>query len=71
MLDEFKNVLKKKSQDGELKIGKPGYIDMINKIQEMIDNGYAVVDIMLAVGEQFDRDEANLIINEAREIGIL
>ena len=71
MLNEFKNVLKKKSQDEELKIGKPGYIEMIDTIQEMVDNGYSVVDIMLAVGEKFDREEATLIMNEAREIGIL
>ena len=51
--------------------GESGYIDIMSAIQEMLANGYGVVDIMLSIGERFDKAKATAVLEDARARGIL
>jgi hypothetical protein len=51
--------------------GESGYIDIMDAIQQMVENGYGVVDIMLSIGEQFDKAKATQVLEDARARGIL
>ena len=53
------------------RFGESGYIDIMEAIQQMVDNGYGVVDIMLSIGEQFDKAKATQVLEDARARGIL
>ena len=81
--NEVKQAFSKNSQFRELdfeletdpeesfRYGEPGFMDAMDSIQELVDNGYGVVDVMLAIGEEYPREEATRILDEARELGLL
>lgn len=59
----------KKAQD--FKFGEDGFVEIMDSIRKMADNGYGVVDIMLSIGEKFDKAKATAVLEEARERGII
>ena len=52
-------------------IGDEGAVDIIECIEEMVNEGYEVVDVILSVGEKFPRDQGMRVLENAREEGIL
>lgn len=53
------------------RFGEDGYMEVMDAIVEMVENGYGVVDIMLNIGERFPREMATKVLEEARAQGIL
>lgn len=61
---------KEKDASG-LRVGQEGYVDIMNSIRDMVDAGYDTVDVILNIGELYDRDMGERVLQEARERGIL
>jgi len=57
-------------EDG-LRIGQPGYVEIIDSIKAMKDIGYDTVDIVLNIGELYDREIGERVLAEARRKGII
>ncbi len=73
MEDRFKSQFKKRA-DGEadgFRFGESGYVEIMSDIKDMVEAGYAVVDILLKIGELYDREKATEVLEEARRQGIL
>lgn len=51
--------------------GRPGFVACMNKIQQLRDEGFANIDIILKIGEEFDRDIGQKALDEAKYRGIL
>jgi len=68
---EFKDVHSALKEDDEFRIGESGYVEAIDSIQNMLDAGYQIVDVILNLGEMYPRETATRILEEARKKGIL
>jgi hypothetical protein len=64
------SVEKDKEADG-FRIGQPGYMEIIDTIKEAKSLGYEAVDILLMLGEKYDRDFSERVLAEARRKGII
>ena len=51
--------------------GKPGYSAAKSLILGMINSGYEDLDIMIKLGEEFDRDLAERVLADCRRKGII
>lgn len=59
------------SEEDALRLGEPGYTDIMNSIRDMVDAGYSTVDVMLTIGEVYPREIGQRVLSEARERGVL
>lgn len=62
---------KAKDTEEGLAIGESGFTDCMTALKELVDGGYSSVDIVLTLGERFDRQLANKVLAEARSTGLL
>jgi len=51
--------------------GQAGFTEIMKEIEALRNQGFATVDIMLKIGENFDRDLAQRALDEAKYQGIL
>lgn len=68
--DKFKSEFNGEDLDG-FKIGEPGYTEVINCIDGLVNDGYETVDIILKIGEEFPREMGERVLSDARSQGIL
>ena len=52
-------------------VGESGFVELMMDIQELVARGYGFVDIMLSLGERYDRTKVKAVLEEARKQGIL
>lgn len=52
-------------------IGKPGYSEAKQLVQNMINSGYEDLDILIKLGEEFDRELVERLVVDLRRKGIL
>jgi len=67
---EFNNKLKEDGEE-EITIGQDGFTDIMECIEDMVNDGYEVVDVILSVGEKYPRDQGMMVLESARAEGIL
>ncbi len=58
-------------EDDSFILGQSGYTDIMNDIKAMVDSGYGTVDVILNIGELYERDIGERVLAEARKKGIL
>lgn len=69
-------VLNKKSgrftdhQKSRVKALKASYSEIKSQVQEMIDSGYEDLDILVAIGEKFPRQEVETVLEDLRRKGV-
>lgn len=69
-MNKFKSEFKEKEED-KFRIGDSGYVEVINCINSLVNDGYETVDIILKIGEEFPRDMGERVLSDARMQGIL
>jgi hypothetical protein len=62
---------KGKENESGLTLGEAGFTKCMNRLKELVKGKYAVIDILLTLGEEFDRPLVNKVLDEARGNGIL
>lgn len=63
--------VEKDTESDGFRIGEPGYMEIIDTIQELKELGYDTVDILLMLGEKYDRDFSARVLAEARRKGLI
>ncbi len=53
------------------RLGESGYVEIMRSIQDMKECDYQTIDIILNIGELYDRDLGTRVLEEARRRGIL
>lgn len=71
MLPEDEEVVNDEEFPYNLPEGKSGFVDAMNRVQSLRDEGFSNVDIILKIGEEFDRDIGEKALDEAKYQGIL
>ncbi len=51
--------------------GRNGYVDAMNRFNELYNQGHTPVDIMLRLGEEFDRGMVDTVLEEVRAQGLM
>ena len=60
-----------KDDESGLTVGEGGFGDCMTRLKKLVESDYEVVDIILTLGEEFPRELANKVLQEAREKGVL
>ena len=68
---DLATAVKNDSEEDGLRLGKPGYMEIVDSIKAMKDIGYQTVDIVMNIGELYDRDLGERVLAEARRKGII
>ena len=55
----------------EYEIGEPGFVDAINFVKDLAQEGYGVIDVLLNVNERFPKELGEKALNHARDKGWL
>lgn len=61
----------KESEVGPITLGEGGFSKCMARLKELVAGKYDLTEIMLTLGEEFDRTLATKVLNEARENGLI
>jgi len=51
--------------------GRVGFVDAMNRFHQLYEAGHAYIDIQLVLGEEFDKDMVDTVLQEARIQGFI
>jgi hypothetical protein len=69
--NDIPSTSKGKSGPESLTIGEGGFSKCMGRLKELVKGKYPTVDILLTLGEEFDKETVNKVLNEARAQGII